>query len=121
MRHSALCACQSLAHLPHVLLCAELADALPIDPDRRAHLEQAVINASVREIGRVLELLQRQIRRDDQGLSGAVAPVHDGEELLHRKLRGALHAEVVEDEQAVGVQALQKRVPLARPDAGDGV
>lgn len=109
-------ACQPLAHPAHVLLCAELADVLPIDPERRAHLEQAVINARVREIGRVFQLLQRQIRCDDQGLAGAVAPVHDVEHLRHGEFRTVLHAEIVKDQKAVGVQALQEVAALAGVD-----
>ena len=100
MRHSALCSCQPLAHLPHVLLRAEPADALSIDPDRRAHLKQAVVYPPVRKIRRVLQLLQCQIRRDDQGLAGAVAPVHDVEQLCHGKLRTVLHAKIIEDQKA---------------------
>ena len=112
---------EAAAHGFHLLLRAELADVLTVDPDRRTHFQQAVIDARVGEIRRVLQLLQRQIRRDDQRLSGAVTTVHDVEHLRHSKLRAVLHAKVIEDQKAVGVQAFQEGIALAGVDANEGV
>lgn len=108
---------EAAAHGFHLLVSAELADVLTVDPDRRTHLEQAVIDARVDEIRRMLQLLQRQIRRDDQRLSGAVTSIHDVEHLRHGELRAVLHAEVIEDQKAVGVQALQEVAALAGVDS----
>ena len=112
---------EAAAHGFHLLLRAELADVLTVDPDRRTHFEQAVIDARVGEIRRVLQLLQRQIRRDDQRLSGAVTTVYDVEHLRHGKLRAVLHAEIIKDQKAVGVQALQEGIALAGVDAHERV
>ena len=108
---------EAAAHGFHLLLCAELADILTIDFDWCAHFQEAVIDARVGEIRRVLQLLQRQIRRDDQRLSGAVTTVHDVEHLRHGELRAVLHAEVIEDQEAVSIQALQEGVALAGIDS----
>ena len=112
---------EAAAHGFHLLVSAELADVLTVDPDRSTHFEQAVIDARVGEIRWMLQLLQRHVCRDDQRLSGTVLTVYDVEHLRHGKFRAVLHAEVIEDQKAVGVQAFQEGVALAGVDSHERV
>ena len=59
----------------------------------------------------VPNLVQRQIGRDDQRLSTAVATVYNVVDLFQRILRAALHSKVVDNKQRVSAQPVYYLVP----------
>ena len=52
----------------------------------------------------VPDLVQRQIGRDDQRLSAAVATVYNVVDLFQRILCAALHAKIINDEQGIAAE-----------------
>ena len=66
------------------------------------------------------EVLQRNVGGDDHGLPAAAAAVDDMEGLLQGKLRAAAHPQVVQDQQAVFVQAVHVGVPVPGARIGQG-
>ena len=89
--------------------------------DRCAPFQYAVIDSGMGQIGRVLDLFQFQVRGDDQRFPAPVPAVNDREYLLHGILGAALHAQVVNDQQAVIVQACKKSRPVLGEHTGKPV
>lgn len=54
---------------------------------------------------RVVQVVQREVGRDDQRLAAAVTAVNHIENLFQPVLGAALHAEVVKDKQRIAAKA----------------
>ena len=82
------------------------------EKDRGAPLHDTVIDSGVGQIGRVFDLFQFQVGRDDQRLPAPVPAVNDKEHLLQRIFGIAFHAQVVQNQKAVIVKGRDKRRPV---------
>ena len=78
------------------------------EKDRGAPLHDAVIDSGMGQVGRVFDLFQFQVGRDDQRLSAPVPAVNDKEHLLQRIFGIAFHSQVVQDQKAVIVKGRDK-------------
>src|SRR5699024_7355112 len=72
---------------------------------RDAHGKQPVINPGMGGVLRVVQVVQREVGRDDQRLAAAVTAVNHIENLFQPVLGAALHAEVVKDQQRIAAKA----------------
>ena len=82
-----------------------------VDHHRRTALKNAVIDPRVRQI-RMIHFIYRQIRRDDQRLVAAVASVDHAEHLFQRKFGIALDTEIVDDQQIVLIEIVNKCIAV---------
>ena len=73
------------------------------------------------QVGRIFDLFQFQVGRDDQRLPAPVPAVNDKEHLLQRIPGIALHAQVVQDQKAVIVKGGDKRRPVLGKHPGQPV
>lgn len=83
-----------------------------VDFQRHTSLQNTVIDAGMYQISGMLQLVERQIGRNDQRLPASVSTVYDIENLFQRILGVALHAQVIDNQQAVGVQAVDEFVSV---------
>nr|DAI77440.1 MAG TPA: hypothetical protein [Caudoviricetes sp.] len=90
---------QQFLHLIELPDRAALAPRQPGQLNRVAHLEQAVKDAAVPNIGALLHVVERQVRGKDDGTLTTVAVVDDLVHLLKGKIGAALCTEIVYDEQ----------------------
>ena len=99
-------------HLPYILTA---------DLHGNTALQYAVINSGVCQILRFFQLFQSQICCDDYGFPAPVTAVDDTEYLLQGKLRTAFYAKVIDDQQAVLIEAFNEPVPVIGVHPGQGV
>lgn len=57
-----------------------------VDSQRHTSLQDTVIDAGMRQISGMLQFVERQISRDDQGLSASVSTVNNMKNLFQRIL-----------------------------------
>lgn len=82
-----------------LVLRRSLAEILARKADRGAHLQQPVIDAGVGGVLGMLQVLEGQVRGDNQRLSAPIPAVNHVVDLFQTVLRPALHAEVIQNQQ----------------------
>ena len=78
-----------------------LSEVLPGKEDGGTPFQDAVINTSMGETRRVLDLVQLQIGGDNQGLAASVTAVDDGEHLFQSILGATLYPQVVDNQKVI--------------------
>ena len=73
------------------------------------------------QILRIFQFFQSQIGCDDHRFPAPVTAVDDTEYLFQGKLRTAFYAKVIDDQQAVLIEAFNEPVPVIRVHPGQGV
>ena len=104
----------------HGRSCVLLPDVPVVDPHRDAPSQHPVVNSGPGKVVGVLQLLQGQVRGDDQGQLRPVAAIDDVEYLLQGELGAALHPQIIDDQQRISVEAVDVAVPVAGEQAGGG-
>ena len=92
-------------HALHFPLRGFLPEVLAGEAHRDAHGKQPVINPGMGGVLRVVQVVQREVGRDDQRLAAAVTAVNHIENLFQPVFRPALHAKIVKDKQRIAAKA----------------
>lgn len=108
-------------HFLKICFPVDDADILVVDLYGDTYLQYPVVNAAVCQVRRVLQFFQCQICGYNHRFFAAVSCVNYIRNLLQRKFRTALHAEVVQNQQAVAAEAVNLTVPVLLKHPGKGI